>query len=111
MTTNLTAPDIAEIVGLTPRRIRQWAEDGQLKRQGVGLYDVGWCMYLAIANKAAPQQIKKHGASVMVAWSWLSGVANPPTPADRTALVGLFKRNGFTADDAAQAIGTALALI
>lgn len=110
MTTNLTAPEIAEIVGLTPRRIRQWAEDGQLKRQGAGLYDVSWCIYLSIAHKAAPQPVKKRGAPVMVAWAWLGGAGKSPSAADRTSFAGLFKRNGFTADDAAQAIGTALAL-
>lgn len=106
---NMTAPQIGELLSLTPRRIRQWAEDGQLKRQGAGLYDLGWCIYLSAGQKAPPR-VKKHGAPVMVAWAWLCGVANQPSAADRTAFADLFKRNGFASDEAAQAIGTALAL-
>lgn len=100
-----TADELAACFSLTPRRIRQFAEDGDLPRLGRGTFDGAWLCYLLMGRRRTENSKVKPTAPVCVAIGWRVGA--PGTPEEREAFVGLFERNGLSRDDALLALGAA----
>lgn len=102
---------VAEILNVTPRRIRQFVEDGNVPRPERGQVDLAWCLYFNSGlNITDRWMTKPRDPKTLVALAWLAGVANPSDD-DIAAFAGLFERNGFDRDAALLALGTARGLL
>lgn len=106
----MTAPQLGEQFNITPRRVRQYVEDGHLPRLGRGLFDLGWLAHLRAGEAACAQMHRKPAAPTLVALSWLLASGERATQ-DRALLIALFGRNGKSSDDALEALGEARALV
>ena len=111
-----TAAELAELMGVTPRRIRQLYEEGRLVKRGRGTFDT---MHAILANigGAALGQDRRRGvpAHVVAAVGWLTGftgkLAAPVTPDDLAAWREGCARWGCTADEAAGFLAAGAALL
>jgi hypothetical protein len=101
------ANDLAAMHHITPRRVRQYVEDGFLPKLSRGTFDVGWFAHLRTGEKMAVRLSKRPTAPHLVAMGWLSAVGGEPTDADLEAFGNLFERNGFTRVAAMFAVGAA----
>lgn len=102
-----TADELAACFSITPRRVRQLAEDGDLPRLGRGTFDGAWLCYLLTGRKIMERTSPKLSAAVYVAIGWSSVVIG--AKGERQAFIGLFERNGLSRDDALIALGAAQA--
>lgn len=114
--TAATAGELADLLGVTPRRVRQLYEEGRLVKRGRGTFDVMHAILSSIGGAALGQD-RKRGvpAHVLAAVGWLSGFAGklaaPVTPADLAAWREGCARWGCTADDAAGLLAAGAALL
>lgn len=102
--------EVASVLNLTDRRIRQMTEQGAIPRHGRGCVDIAWALYFVSGSRMVTDCYNKpRDQLVLVALGWLAGVGvtrrTQLTDSDLELLAGLFKRNGFTRDDALLAIG------
>ncbi|MEP7703452.1 type IV toxin-antitoxin system AbiEi family antitoxin domain-containing protein [Paraglaciecola sp. 25GB23A] len=68
----LTATDLAEHVGVSPRRIRQLAEEGKLVRPERGLYDTSFAInYFLGAKRLSDTQKQYIDPKVQASVGWL----------------------------------------
>lgn len=104
----MTAPELAAMTDLTPRRVRQYQEAGSIKPLARGLFDAGWFSHLRAGEALTANHRRKPGTHALVAIGWLHAVGRRAAE-DRAHLVALFVRNGHTADDALEALGEARA--
>lgn len=102
-----TVTQLAEMHDITPRRVRQYVEDGLLPKLSRGSFDVGWFAHLRTGEKMAARLSKRPTAPHLVAMGWLSAVGSAPSDADLEAFGNLFERNGFTRLAAMFAVGAA----
>jgi hypothetical protein len=104
-----TAANLAEAHDITPRRVRQYVEEGALPRLARGTFDAGWFAHLRTGEKVASNFQKRPSARDLVALGWLSAVGKEPTDLDLEAFGDLFERNGLTRMAAMMALGAAQA--
>lgn len=102
-----TADQLAACFSITPRRVRQLAEDGDLPRLGRGTFDGAWLCYLLTGRKIMEAANKKLPAAVYVAIGWSSVICG--AKGERQAFIEMFERNGLDRDDALIALGAAQA--
>lgn len=103
----MTAPAIADLLGITARRVRQYATDGLLPAIERGKFDVGFLLNLRIGEKIKANTRTRPDRDTLVAIGWLSGVDTEPSPDDIDAFARLFERNGLRRDAALLALGRA----
>lgn len=108
---SLTTTELASMCGITPRRARQYSEDGLIQPLSPGRFDVGWFVHLRCGEKIFAKHQRRPDTSVLVAAGWLSGTGGQASDADKACLAGLFKRNGRSSEDALEALGEARALL
>lgn len=104
---NHTAPEIAEALGVTPRAVRLWAESNDLPRLERGQYDLAWATWLMAGRKVSADWRAKPTALVAVSAGWAQALGHAPNDADMAALCNLFKRNGYSAEQAMRSLGAA----
>lgn len=104
-----TATELADMHGITTRRVRQYVEDGALPRLSRGTFDEGWFAHLRNGEKVAANLRNRPSARDLVAMGWLSAVGREPSDADLEAFGNLFERNGHTRAAAMMALGAAQA--
>lgn len=85
-----TAGEIAEYMRVTPRRVRQLAEEGRLRRRGRGHFDVAHALHGAVGRAFLGQDAARGlSGDAMAAVGWLVGFIGkhgaPLTAADLTA--------------------------
>lgn len=81
--TAMTATDLAELLRVTPRRIRQLAEEGRLRRRGRGKFDVRHAIHGATGAEILGQDQRRNiAADVVVAVGWLAAIADAPAEGD-----------------------------
>jgi hypothetical protein len=103
---------VAQCLGLSPRRVRQFTEEGNLPRLGRGLVDLTWALYFQAGSLQVSNMARKpRDGKTLVALAWLSGLDKDPTAKDIENFADLFKRNGFTRDQALMALGRAEVLL
>ena len=107
----MTAPELAQMFGLTPRRIGQYRDDQLLPTIERGKFDVAWLLNLRVGEKRASNLRKRPDRDTLVALGWLSGTNDKPNDDDLEAFGKLFERNGLTRDAALLAVGRALQLV
>ena len=112
----LSANEAAALADLSPRRVRQLHNDGDLpilpiKARGV-LFDSAWLAHLLVGRSATNtrQGRRRVRAAFCVALGWLLSEGDRATE-DRPLLIGVFERNGLTRDDALEALGHARGLL
>ncbi|SDF50989.1 DNA-binding protein [Rhodobacter capsulatus] len=111
-----TAQELGDLLGVTPRRVRQLAEEGRLVKRGRGTFDTTQAV-LGSIGAAVLGQDRKRGvpANVVAAVGWLSGfggrVPAPVTAEDLAAWREGCARWGLTADEAAGLLAAAAALL
>lgn len=109
----LPIPEVAALLGITDRRLRQHCEAGAIRRPERGMVDPAWALYFATGTRiTADLAHPPTSPEVLVAVGWAIGCGGPSgAKQDRALLVELFERNGKTRDDAMLALGQALALV
>lgn len=108
---SLTTSDLADACNISPRRVRQYVEDRLLQPLSPGRFDLGWFAHLRCGERIFAKHQRKPDTAVLVAAGWLSGTGGQVSGADKACLVGLFKRNGRSSEDALEALGEARALL
>lgn len=114
--TAATAGDLADMLGVVPRRIRQLAEEGRLRRRDRGLFDAPHAI-LSRAGGLALGQDRARGVSadVLAACGWLAGfggkIAAPVTRADLAAWRASCARWGLSEDESAALLAAAAGLL
>lgn len=108
---SMTAPQLAELFGITARRVGQYRDDKLLPAIERGKFDMGWLLWLRAGEKRSARLDKKPDRNTLVALGWLSAVNDQPRDDDLAAFAGLFVRNGFTRDAALLAVGRAQQLV
>lgn len=103
-------PEMADLLGLTERRLRQFVEAGAIPRPERGKIDFGWAVHYFGGAKMTESLEHKPAPGVLVALAWATGQGADAT-AQRAHLIGLFERNGKTRDEALLALGHAQALL
>jgi len=99
---------VAQSLGITARRLRQFCENGDIPRLGRGLVDFTWCLYFYTGSVIVENWKQKPvDAKALYAIGWLNILGGEPTSEDIERCVDTFKRNGFSRDDALLAIGRA----
>lgn len=99
---------VAECLGLSPRRVRQFCENGDVPRLGRGQVDLTWTLYFHAGSLQVSSLTRKpRDAQTLVALAWLTGLDKDPTAKDIDSFADLFKRNGFTREQALMALGRA----
>lgn len=102
---------VAQMLGITDRRLRQFVEQGLIPRIERGKVDAPWAIHLFAGAKMTEQLTNKpDDPGVLVALAWLTG-AGPEAKASRHLLADIFERNGRSRDDALVCIGHAQALM
>lgn len=106
-------PEVAALLGVTDRRLRQHCEAGAIRRPERGMVDPAWALYFAAGTRITSELAKPPASpDVLVAVGWVIGCGGAAgAKQDRALLVELFERNGKTRDDAMLALGQALALV
>ncbi|MCF1440393.1 hypothetical protein ACI2UZ_01735 [Ralstonia nicotianae] len=107
----MTAPELAQTFGLTPRRIGQYRDDGLLPAIARGRFDVAWLLYLRKGQERTTNLRSKPDRDALVALGWLAGVNDKPSDDDLAAFCKLFERNALTRDAALLAVGRAQQLM
>ncbi len=107
----MTAPELAQMFDLTPRRIGQYRDDGLLPAIERGRFDVAWLLYLRKGQERTTNLRKRPDRDTLVALGWLGGTNDKPSQDDLAAFCKLFERNGLTRDAALLAIGRAQQLM
>lgn len=102
----LSTEEIADLLEVTPRRVRQLVEESGAGASTRNAHDFCWLLHYYAAQKPAPAAIKEAGPAVMVAWSVLA-TAGGFSDVDVEGIAALFARNGYSRDEAMQAIGRA----
>lgn len=102
-----TAQEMSETFDITPRRIRQYAEDGLLPRLSRGRFDPGWLLHLRCGERRTANLKRKFSPITLVAIGWLRSVGAKPKRDDIEAGTALVERNGYTRDDFLLALGEA----
>ncbi|MCZ8133427.1 MAG: hypothetical protein O9248_00100 [Rhodobacteraceae bacterium] len=114
--TAATAGDLADLLGVVPRRIRQLAEEGRLRRRDRGLFDAPHAM-LSRAGGLALGQDRARGVSAdtLAAVGWLMGFAGrlaaPVTKADLAAWRATCTRWGLSDDESAALLAAGAGLL
>lgn len=99
---------VAQGLGITPRRIRQFIENGDIPRIGRGLVCFTWSTYFYAGSLIVEDwRTKPSDPKTLYAIAWLTGLGTNPSATDIEACAATFKRNGFSRDDALLAIGRA----
>lgn len=114
--TAATAGSLADLLGVTPRRVRQLAEEGRLRRRGRGTFDVSHAILGRLgAARLGQDAARGIDADTLAAVGWLSGFAGklaaPVTPADLAAWRDGCARWGCNADEAAGLLAAGAALL
>lgn len=107
----MTAPEIGKFLGITPRRVTQYRDDGLLPTIKRGRFDMAWLLYLRIGEKRASNLRKRPDRDTLVALGWLAGTSGAPAADDLAVFGTLFERNGLTRDAALLAVGCAMQLV
>jgi len=103
---------VAQSLGITARRIRQFVENGDVPRLGRGLIDFTWCLYFYTGSVIVENWNKKpHDPKILYALGWINILGGDPSSEDIERCVETFKRNGFNRDQALLAIGRAQGLM
>jgi hypothetical protein len=103
---------VAEMLNLTPRRVRQFCENEDVPRLGRGLVDLTYTIYFHAGSlQVEDWPNKPRDAKTLVALAWLSALDKDPSAKDIDSLAETFIRNGHTRDDALLAIGRAQGLL
>lgn len=109
-TYSMTAPEVADHLGVTARTIRHWQESGDLpKLEQRGQYDLAFATWLYVGRKVSADWRGKTSAQIAVAAGWVQALGREPKEADLDAFGDLFKRNGLSVASAMQALGGAQA--
>lgn len=104
----MSAPDIAEVLGITARRVTQYRDERLLPTIERGKFDVAFLMHLRLGEKVKKNARQRPDRDTLVAIGWLSSVgSNDLTVEDLDAFAQLFERNGLTRDQAMLALGRA----
>lgn len=104
--TTTTATDLADYLGVTPRRVRQLAEEGRLRKRGRGTFDMSHALLVNIGTRRMGQdRARRLSVDVLAAVGWLSGFALgqeeiPITGEDLAAWRAMVARWGLSEDDA-----------
>ena len=111
--TAATAAEVAEALGVGLRRVRQLAEEGNLRRRGRGRFDLSHALLSRIGAAAVGQdRARRVGADVLAAAGWLVGFDRAPiTGDDLAAWRAGVARWGVPADEAAVLLVTAAAAL
>ncbi|MFJ2995481.1 hypothetical protein [Pandoraea sp. NPDC087047] len=107
----MTAPELAEIFGLTARRVTQYRDDRLLPTLERGRFDFAWLLYLRKGQERTTNVRNKPDRDTLVALGWIAGMNDKPSNDDLEAFGKLFERNGLTRDAALLAVGRALQLV
>ena len=107
----MTAHEIGAILGITPRRVTQYRDDGLLPTIERGKFDTAFLLYLRVGEKRTRNLRKRPDRDMLVALGWLGGVNDKPADDDVAAFSKLFERNGLTRDTALLAVGRAMQLV
>lgn len=107
----MSASELAELFGITPRRVTQYRDDKLLPTIERGKFDVGWLLWLRKGQERAVRLPRKPARDTLVALGWLGGVDDKPSDDDLAMFGKLFERNGLTRDAALVAIGRAQQLV
>lgn len=105
-----TSTELGQMHGLSPRRIRQYAEDGLLPVVERGRFDPVFFMYLRMGEHRTRNASKRPDRDALVALGWLAGVGEPSNE-DAQAFAKLFQRNGLSHEQALIAIGRAQGMV
>lgn len=104
--------EMAAMLGVTDRRLRQHCEAGDIPRPERGKVEPGWALHFFAGTRMTRDLQQKPMADVVVAAAWATGCGGVEgARKDRAVLVELFERNGKTGDDALIALGQAMELI
>lgn len=99
---------VAQGLGITARRLRQFVENGDIPRLGRGLVDFTCSTYFYSGSLIVEDwRTKPSDPKTLYAIAWLTGLGAEPTATDLEACAATFRRNGFSRDDALLAIGRA----
>jgi hypothetical protein len=114
--TAATAAELAELLGVTPRRVRQLHEEGRLVKRGRGTYDTTHAILGNLGALVLGQDRRRSvPAHVVAAVGWLScftgKLAAPVTAADLAAWREGCARWGCTADQAAGLLAAGAAML
>ncbi|MFC0130736.1 hypothetical protein [Ralstonia solanacearum] len=107
----MTAPELAQMFDLTPRRVTQYRDDKLLPTIERGRFDAAWLLYLRKGQERTTNLRSKPDRDTLVALGWLAGVNDKPSNDDLAAFGNLFERNGLTRDAALLAVGRAQQLM
>ncbi|RJL09428.1 hypothetical protein [Paracoccus siganidrum] len=80
--TAVPADEIADLLGVGVRRVRQMAEEGRLRRRGRGLFDVTHALCVSRAVIVLNQRVSRNcSADTLAAVGWLAGfIFKKPIP-------------------------------
>ncbi len=104
-------PEVARMLRISDRRLRQFVETGAIPRLERGKIDFGWALHYYAGSKMVEAMREKPNTLVMVALAWATGQGSEFFKTQREHLVELFERNGKSRDDALMALGHAQALM
>ena len=102
---------VAQMLGITDRRLRQFVEQGLIPRTERGRVDAPWAIH-AFAGAKMVEQLshKPKDVGVWVSIAWLTGTGTE-AKSSRHLLADMFERNGRSREDAFICIGHAQALM
>ncbi len=107
----MTATEIGALMNITPRRVRQFVEDGLLPTLERGKFDFAFLLWLRKGQERAAKVRNRPDRDTLVALGWLGGVNDKPSDGDLAAFSKLFERNGLMRDASLLAIGRAMQLL
>lgn len=107
----MSSTEIGAILGITPRRVGQYRDDGLLPTIERGRFDLAWLCYLRIGETRARRSNKRPDRETLVCMGWLSAQDDAPSNEDLVALFGLFERNGISREAVLLAVGCAQGLL
>lgn len=111
----VSANELADYLDLTPRRVRQLAEERIFVRRGRGLFDLPQALNASIGSRLLDKSEKRRAnALTLAAVGWLHGfsiIDQSVGMKDRGPWGELCRRCGFGEDDATAAINNAVKLL
>lgn len=107
----MTATEIGALMNITPRRVRQFVEDGLLPTLERGKFDFAFLLWLRKGQERAAKVRNRPDRDTLVALGWLGGVDDKPSEQDLAAFPSLFERNRLPRDAALLAVGRAMQLV
>jgi hypothetical protein len=100
---------VAQMLGITDRRLRQFVEQGLIPRVERGKVDATWAIHVFAGAKMVEQLTNRpDDPGALVAIAWLTGHGQD---ANYHRLADTFERNGRNRNDAFVCIGYAQALM